>query len=74
MKLAIVSTICLLGSAIAAPATLEERDLSIITYNVNRVNQVMKVLDNNLKKKPRDALSAQSYFSQCISLNNNLVQ
>ena len=67
MRLAILPSLCLLGSTIAAPLDLQRRDLAIITYNVKRVNDAMKILDNSLKRKPgRDPASQTSFFSAVI--------
>jgi hypothetical protein len=73
MKFSVISALCLVGSAIAAPA-LEKREDTVAKYHITRILQSVDSLDKNIRKEPRysDARATDDFFRSILQQQRRL--
>ena len=75
MRFAILPLVCLIGTAVTTPVTLEARDSAIISYNIKRVSDVLSRLGDHLNNRGRRYPGTlQEFIFEALSLNDQLAQ
>jgi hypothetical protein len=74
MRFALLPTLCLIGSTIAAPAILEQRDDTVAKYHIARMLASLKTLETTIKREPRynDARATDDFFRSISEQQNRL--
>jgi hypothetical protein len=69
MRFALLPALCLIGSVIAAPANLEQRDDTVAKYHISKILNSLKTLETTVKREPRynDARATDDFFRSILN-------